>query len=71
MGLKQWIVGYLALILIATATMLHSCQSAPVQPAQSSSDEAAADQAWEQVYGGLSETDLAKAVVLEPVGGVQ
>ena len=67
MSAKRLMIAYVVLVLVALTAMLQSCQNQPAHAA----DAQAADQAWEAVYGGMSETELAKAVVLEPVGGVQ
>lgn len=67
MSAKRLMIAYVVLVLVALTAMLQSCQNQPAHAA----DAQAADQAWEVVYGGMSETELAKAVVLEPVGGVR
>ena len=37
--------------------------------ADNAADDRAADAAWQAVYGGMSDNDLAKGWVLEPVAG--
>jgi len=46
--------------------MLAACQ--PVTATAEQRDALEADQNWEAVYGGMSETDKITGVVLEPAG---
>ena len=68
MKAKRLILGYRALVMISAAAVLQSCQSQPVHAAQIECDAEAADQAWQHVYGGMNETELAAGMVLEPTG---
>lgn len=64
MSAKRLMIAYVVLLLVALTAMLQSCQNQPAHAA----DAQAADQAWEAAYGGMSETEWAKAAVLEPTG---
>ncbi|HFC8543213.1 TPA: hypothetical protein ACFP4Q_001341 [Neisseria weaveri] len=68
MKAKRLILGYLALVMVATGSLVHSYQNQPAQVAQMECDAEAADQAWQHAYGSMSETELAAGVVLEPTG---
>ncbi|MFD1245937.1 hypothetical protein [Paralysiella testudinis] len=43
--------------------------AATATAADNAADDRAADAAWQAVYGGMSDNDLAKGWVLEPVAG--
>lgn len=58
-----WITVYILLLWAAVLAAFSTC-SRPVAAA----DQREADQAWEAVYGGMSEKDWEHAAVLEPVG---
>ena len=68
MKAKRLMIAYVVLLAVALTAMLQSCQSQPVHAAQIECDAEAADQAWQHVYGGMNETELAAGMVLEPTG---
>lgn len=71
MNAKRLILGYVALVMVATGSLVHSSQNQPVQVAQMECDAEAADQAWQHAYGGMNATELAAGAVLEPTGAAK
>lgn len=64
MNVKRLITAYILLLWLVVLGFFAACAKPDVAVA----DTQAADRAWEAVYGGLSETEWAKAAVLEPTG---
>lgn len=64
MNAKRLITAYIVLLWVVVLGFFANC----AKPATAAADARAADQAWEAVYGGMSETEWAKAAVLEPTG---